>query len=161
EYTRLNNARNAQLADRGILSRDSAQQSQAQSDAQSAVVRADQAAVESARAELGAQQAAVENANVQLAYTVIRSPINGRTGNLTMKPGNLVRANATELTTIAQVEPVFITFSVPATHLAAIREHQAQAPLAVSAVPQDDESETAEGVLAFLDNVVDTSTDTI
>src|SRR5262249_49616217 len=121
----------------------------------------DQAAVESARAQLGAQQAAVENADLQLAYTVIRSPINGRTGNLTMKPGNLATANTTELTTIAQVEPVYVTFSVPATRLSAIRSHEGHDPLTVSALPQDEDSSPARGSLAFVDNAVDTSTDTI
>ena len=100
-------------------------------------------------------------ASVQLTYTVIRSPINGRTGNLTMKPGNLATANTTELTTIAQVEPVYVTFAVPATRLAAIRGHDTRDPLTVSALPQDENTAPATGALAFVDNAVDTTTDTI
>ncbi len=161
DYLQQTNQRNAELAERGILSKDMLQQSQAQAAANVASVKADQAAVESARAQLGAQQAAVDTAAVQLTYTVIRSPINGRTGNLTMKPGNLATANTTELTTIAQVEPVFVTFAVPATRLAAIRSHETSDPLTVSALPQDENTAAAIGALAFVDNAVDTTTDTI
>lgn len=161
EYVALTSQRNAELAERGIISKDSAQQARAQSDATAAVVKADEAAVASANAQLGAQQAAVDNAVLQLAYTAITSPINGRTGNLTMKPGNLVTANSTELTTIAQVEPVYVTFSVPATRLSKIREHRGDSPLAVQAAPQDEESEPVDGLLTFVDNIVDATTDTI
>jgi multidrug efflux system membrane fusion protein len=163
DYLQQTSQRSAELAERGILSKDMLQQSQSQAAANVAAVKADQAAVASARAQLGAQQAAVENANLQLAYTVIRSPINGRTGNLTMKPGNLTTANTTELTTIAQVEPVFVAFAVPATRLAAVRGHEGndKTPLAVSALPQDENTAPATGSLAFVDNAVDTSTDTI
>ena len=161
DYLQQTSQRTAELAERGILSKDLLQQSQAQAAANVAAVKADQAAVDSARAQLGAQQAAVENANLQLAYTVIRSPINGRTGNLTMKPGNLATANTSELTTIAQVEPVFVTFAVPAPRLAAIRNHDGRDPLSVMALPQDENNAAASGSLAFVDNAVDTATDTI
>jgi multidrug efflux system membrane fusion protein len=161
DYLQQTMQRNAELAERGILSKDMLQQSQAQAAANVAAVKADQAAVESARAQLGAQQAAVDTASVQLTYTVIRSPINGRTGNLTMKPGNLATANTTELTTIAQVEPVYVTFAVPATRLGAIRGHNTHDPLTVSALPQDESTQPAIGALAFVDNAVDTATDTI
>jgi membrane fusion protein, multidrug efflux system len=161
EYLQQTSQRSAELAERGILSKDMLQQAQAQAAANVAAVKADQAAVQSARAQLGAQQAAVDNAAVQLTYTVIRSPINGRTGNLTMKPGNLATANTTELTTIAQVEPVYVTFAVPAPRLAAIRGHHGRDPLTVTALPQDENTAAASGSLVFVDNAVDTSTDTI
>jgi multidrug efflux system membrane fusion protein len=73
-------------------------------------VKADRAAVESARAQLKVQQSAVDAARLQLGYTVVRSPIDGRTGDLTVKPGNLVAANTTQLMTVVQVEPIFVTF---------------------------------------------------
>ena len=68
-------------------------------------MKADRAAIASARAQIVAQQAAVDNAKVSLGYTAIRSPIDGRTGNLEVKVGNLVTANQTELMTIAQIQP--------------------------------------------------------
>ncbi len=161
DYLQQTSQRSAELAERGILSKDQLQQSQAQAASNAAAVKADQAAVQSARAQLVAQQAAVDNAAVQLAYTIIRSPINGRTGNLTMKPGNLATANTTELTTIAQVEPVYVTFAVPATRLPAIRSHESKDALTVTAQPQDESNASVSGSLAFIDNAVDTTTDTI
>jgi multidrug efflux system membrane fusion protein len=161
EYAKLTGQRNAELAQRGVVSKDLAQQSEASAAANDAAVKADEAAVESAKAQLGAQQAAVDNAMVQLAYTTIRSPINGRTGSLAMKPGNLVTANTMELTTIAQVEPVFVTFAVPAAHLSSIRSHTKENPLTVIATSQEPGAQPITGLLTFIDNSVDTTTDTI
>src|SRR5262249_42073586 len=73
EYLQLTAERNAQLNERGIISKDMADQSRSQADAIAATVKADKAAVESARAQVVAQQAAVENAKVALGYTIIKS----------------------------------------------------------------------------------------
>jgi len=161
DYLQLTSQRNGELVERGIISKDVAQQSQAAAAANNAAVKADAAAVESARAQLQAQKAVVDSAEVMLTYTTITSPINGRTGNLSMKSGNLATANATELVTIAQVEPVFVTFSVPATNLPAVRAHTPSDPLAVVATPQDSQSMPVKGNLTFIDNSVDPTTDTI
>jgi multidrug efflux system membrane fusion protein len=161
EYQQLSSQRNGQLVERGIISKDTAQQVQAQAAATAATVKADDAAVASARAQLVAQQAAVDTAKVQLAYTIIKAPLSGRTGNLTMKAGNLATANTTELTTLAQIEPVFVTFAMPASRLADIKSRGAVNALTVVATPQDDEATPVTGTLAFVDNAVDASTDTI
>jgi membrane fusion protein, multidrug efflux system len=161
EYQQLTAERQAQLATRGIISKDQSEQARAQSDATSAVVKADRAAVESAKAQLVAQEAAVENARVQLGYTVIRAPIDGRSGAVPVKVGGLVTANQTELLTIARVQPVFVTFTVPAVHLPTIKRHMRDGQLAVVAVPQDADAQPANGTLTFVDNAVDMSTDTI
>src|SRR5439155_10984842 len=100
-YQQLTAERQAQLNARGITSKDQADQARAQADATSAIVKADRAAVESAKAQLSAQGAAVDSARVSLGYTLIRSPIEGRTGSLGVKVGGLVTANQTELMTIA------------------------------------------------------------
>jgi multidrug efflux system membrane fusion protein len=149
------------LAGRGIVSKDILEQARAQSEATAATVKADRAAVESARAQLVAQQAAVDNAKVQLGYTTIESPINGRSGNLTVKTGNLVSANTSELMTIAQVEPIYVTFSIPALQLATIRERSGKDKILVTVTPQDGSAASVQGELAFIDNAVDASTDTI
>ena len=78
-----------------------------------------------------------------------------------VKSGNLVTANSTELMTIAQVEPVFVTFSVPALHLPAIKRNMKDHELQVMATTQDAEGETGVGALSFIDNNVDASTDTV
>lgn len=161
EYSQLSAERQAALAGRGIVSKDILEQARAQSEATAATVKADRAAVESARAQLVAQQAAVDNAKVQLGYTTIESPINGRSGNLTVKTGNLVSANTTELMTIAQVEPIYVTFSIPALQLATIRERSGKDKILVTVTPQDGSAASVQGELAFIDNAVDASTDTI
>ena len=161
EYSQLTAERQSALAGRGIVSKDVYEQARAAAEAQAAAVKADRAAVESARAQLEAQKAAVDNAKVQLGYTTIESPIDGRSGNLTVKTGNLVSANTTELMTIAQVEPIYVTFSVPALQLSTIRARMGKDKIAVTVTPQDGSTMPVDGELAFIDNTVDASTDTI
>ena len=161
EYQQLTAERQGQLNARGIIAKDQADQARAQADATSAVVKADRAAVESARAQLAAQDAAVANARLSLGYTIIRSPLDGRTGSVSVKVGGLVTANQTELMTIARVQPVFVTFTVPAVHLPTIKKRMAGGQLTVIAVPQDADAQPATGMLTFVDNAVDMTTDTI
>jgi multidrug efflux system membrane fusion protein len=162
EYQNVAADRQQQLVTRGIVAKDAGDQSRAQADATALAVKADQAAVDSAKAQLLVQEAAVNAAKVQLGFTTIPSPIDGRTGDLTVKPGNLVSANSTQLMTITKVEPVFVTFSVPSVHLAAIKKAAAVGmPLAVIASPQDGDTQTVTGRLTFWDNVVDPTTDSI
>jgi membrane fusion protein, multidrug efflux system len=161
EYSQLTAERQARLTKDGIISKDVAEQARAGAEATAATVKADRAAVESARAQLRAQQAQVDNAKVQLGYTTIASPIDGRTGNLTVKTGNLVTANSTELMTIAQIEPIYVTFSVPALQLNAVKTGFGKNKIAVTVTPQDGSATPVEGDLAFIDNAVDPSTDTI
>jgi len=161
EYQQLNAERQGQLTQRGILSKDTSEQAKAQADATASVVNADKAAVASARAQLVAQQGAVDAAKVSLSYTVINSPLDGRTGNIAVKQGNLVTANSVELTSIAQLQQVYVTFAVPATHLPTIKSHMDGAKLPVVATPQDALAQGADGDLTFIDNAVDPTTDTI
>jgi multidrug efflux system membrane fusion protein len=161
EYQQLTAERQSQLEQRGIVSKDQAEQSRAAADATAALIKADKAAVDSARAQLAAGEAAVVTARVQLSYTTIRSPIDGRSGNLTTKVGNLATANQTELITIAQVQPIYVTFSVPAMHLTTVKRHMSDGHLQVTAVPQDADVQSATGTLTFVDNGVDVTTDTI
>jgi len=161
EYSQLVAERQASLNKSGIVSKDVVEQSRAAADATASVVKADRAAIESARAQLVAQQAVVDNAKVSLSYTTIASPIDGRTGNLTVKTGNLVTANNQELMSIAQVEPIFVTFSVPSIQLAPVREQLGKNQIPVTVTPQDGSNVPVEGELSFIDNLVDASTDTI
>jgi multidrug efflux system membrane fusion protein len=78
-----------------------------------------------------------------------------------VKIGNLVTANNTEVVTIAQIQPVYVTFAVPATHLPTIKQHLGKDKLGVVATPQDSDNRAAQGQLTFVDNAVDTATDTI
>lgn len=144
----------------GIISKDQSEQLTATADATTQAVAADKAAIESAQAELAASKAAVDAARIQLSYTSIPSPIDGRTGNLTIKQGNVVAPNL-ELITITQVEPIYVTFSVPEAQLSDIKRYMAQRKLPVRARLQDEEGTEETGVLTFVDNAVDTTTGTI
>jgi len=161
EYAQVTSERQAQLTQKGIISKDQAQQANALAEATAATVKADKASIESARAQIVSQEAAVNNAKVALSYTIIRSPLDGRTGNLSAKAGNLVTANSTELMTIAQMQPVYVTFAVPAVHLSTIKRHMNEERLMVTATPQNTEGKPATGRLTFVDNGVDATTDTI
>src|SRR6266481_1481444 len=143
--------RYAELAKGGIISRDQAEQLRAGADAAMNAVLADKAAIESAKAAIGSSKAMMENAQVMLGYTEIRSPIDGRTGNLTVKQGNVVMANSMDLMTINQVEPIYVTFSVPESQLNAIKNFMGQQKLEVRAKPQDEASAEESGTLTFID----------
>jgi len=160
-YDESQATRYAELFKSGIISRDQTEQLRARADASAQAVAADKAAIESARAAIGASRAAVENSRVQLGYTEIRSPIDGRTGNLSVKGGNVITANNLELVTINQVEPIYVTFSVPEAQLPAIKQFMARGKLPVRARPQDEKGDEEVGVLTFVDNAVDMTTGTI
>ncbi len=151
----------ANLVKQGIMSKDQGESSQAAADATAGTLAADRATIESAKAEINATSAAVENIRVQLSYTDIRSPINGRTGNLMIKLGNLVTPNSMDLVTINQVEPIYVTFAVPESQLAPVKKYMALGRLPVIAAPQDSTVAKETGVLTFIDNAVDATTGTI
>jgi multidrug efflux system membrane fusion protein len=154
--------RYGELFQAGVISKDQAEQLRAGADASAQAVNADQAAIASARANIGASQATAENAKVQLSYTTIYSPIDGRTGNLTVKQGNVVTANNMDMMTINQVEPIYVTFSVPEAQLPAIKKYMALGSLSVRSRPQDaDDADEERGALTFVDNTVDITTGTI
>lgn len=113
-------------------------------------------------ADVAADRAAVENAKVELSYCSIRSPLSGRTGNLAIHAGNIVKANENPpLVTINQITPVYVTFSIPEKDLAEIKRHMAGRRLAVEAVIPNENGSAEQGVISFLDNAVDVATGTI
>jgi membrane fusion protein, multidrug efflux system len=161
KYARDQAERYAKLFEQGIISKEQGDQLKSTADALEQNLRADKAAIDSIRAQMRADQAAIRNMKVQLGYTTIYSPIDGRTGNLTVKPGNIVAPNASSIITIAQVSPIFVTFSVPETHLYDIRRYMAKGGLRVEATPQDGGNGRVTGELTFVDNNVDTNTGSI
>jgi multidrug efflux system membrane fusion protein len=149
------------LFDQGVVSREQTDQMRSSADALSQTVLADKAAIESARAQIVASKAAVETATVQLSYTTIRSPIDGRTGSIAVKQGNVVAANTSDLMTITEVQPIYVTFSVPEAQLGDVKRYMGQGQLRVLAAPQADVAQQESGVLTFIDNSVDATTGTI
>jgi multidrug efflux system membrane fusion protein len=127
-------------------------------DSAEAAVRSSRAALESAKAAVRADQAAVDNAKVQLSYCFIRSPMDGRTGNLLVQRGNVVKANDINLLTINQVNPIYVAFSVPEQNLPEIKKYMARGSLRVEALAPNDTGTAEQGVLTFIDNTVDKTT---
>jgi multidrug efflux system membrane fusion protein len=121
-----------------------------------------QATVGQLQGAVQADNAAIETAQLNLGFTMIRSPIGGRTGALLVDPGNFVQASAaTPLVSITQMKPIFLAFTLPATKLDAIRQNQAAHPLEVDAYAADGTTLLGKGTLSFIDNHVDTTTGTI
>ena len=158
------------LINKGVVSAQQYDQVRAEYESLGATVRADRAAVESAKLEL--------------EYCSIRSPIDGRIGEILVHEGNTVESRSTLLAVINQTKPVNVNFSVPEQFLALIRSYMADAgDLKVYAsVPEGSrtaerrdvdaegikqsahiatENEPAVGTLSFVDNQVNESTGTI
>jgi multidrug efflux system membrane fusion protein len=113
-------------------------------------------------ATVNADRAMVENARLQVKYCYIYSPVTGRTGSLLSQQGNLIKANAdSSIVVINQVQPIYVTFSVPEQYLAEIKKYMAIEKVKVDAVIGKDESHPVEGILTFVDNAVDMTTGTI
>jgi multidrug efflux system membrane fusion protein len=135
------------LVQKNYVSRDQYDQLRANADALAAVVDAD--------------KANVENSRLQLAYCTISSPINGRAGTVFVNAGNVIKANDIAMTTINQIMPIYVTFSVPEQNLADIKKYMTMGELKVEAIIPGDEKRPARGGLTFIDNAVDSSTGTI
>jgi membrane fusion protein, multidrug efflux system len=160
---------------KGQLARDQAQAANAQRDAarygslvqKDYVTRsqADQASATaaSAQATVDADRATVERAQLDVANCTIRAPISGRTGGLLVRQGNLVKANAsTPMVVINQIQPILVRFSVPQGELPDIQRYfGAGKPLAVQATASEGSGLPLNGVLAFVDNNVDSTTGTV
>jgi len=161
KFAETDAARQEQLNQEGLASKMTGDQARTTLDMNRAAARADEAAVNTARATLRADQAAVDKARLDLSYCEIHAPISGRTGNLLVQAGNLVKENDVPLVVIHQVEPIFVNFGVPEDNLGAIRRLNAAHKLTVRATLQDGSNRGAMGELAVIDNTVDSTTGTI
>lgn len=165
------------------VARDQAQYASAQADADRGVMLADRGIVSAQQrdqlvatakalaASIAADQAAVERAQLNLGYTTIRSPVDGKTGPFLVYPGNQVHANdATGLVTITQIQPVKIDFNLPQGDLPQLQDRMRENQLTVGVRVRKD-AVAAEGTdqsdseipvkVDFIGNVVDDRTGTI
>jgi multidrug efflux system membrane fusion protein len=161
KYAREQADRYLKLVEQGIFAKEQGEQLKSNADAQAQLLEADKAAINSAKAQMEADQSAINNLNIQLGYTTVPAPMDGRTGNILQKAGNIITAGTTDLATINQVEPIYATFAVPEKNLADIKRYMAQGSLQVMARAQDGTGDVESGELTFIDNSVDTSTGTI
>ncbi|WP_052464271.1 efflux RND transporter periplasmic adaptor subunit [Methyloceanibacter caenitepidi] len=114
-----------------------------------------------AAGELAASQAALQNAQLDLDYATITSPIDGRVSNTLVDVGNLVSAEDTLLTTVVQLDPIYVYFSPSEETYQKMVPFQAKGPLKVSMVLSSGEAFPQEGTVDFVDNKVDPNTGTI
>ncbi len=122
----------------------------------------EKATVAQLQAAVKADQAAIETAKLNMQYAVIRAPIAGRTGKLMVDQGNLVQASAgATLVSITQIKPIYVNFPLPQKLLDQIRQSQNQRVLEVDAYNGDTNALLAKGQLSFIDNHVDATTGTI
>jgi membrane fusion protein, multidrug efflux system len=114
------------------------------------------------QAAIKGDQAQIDSAQLNLNFTEIRSPIDGRTGARLVDVGNLMQTSAnTPLVMITQIKPIFVTFTLPQNTLDEIRQYQTQAPLDVTAVASDGKTELAQGKLSLIDNNINQATGSI
>jgi membrane fusion protein, multidrug efflux system len=113
-------------------------------------------------ATVNADKAVVENAQLQLKYCYIYSPLTGRTGALAANEGNLIKANADNaMVVINQIQPIYVTFSVPEQYLPEIKKYMSGGKIRIQAFITKVEDHPEEGSLTFVDNSVDPATGTI
>ena len=116
----------------------------------------------SEQASVAADEAALQTAKLQLAYCTIRSPIDGKTGNLMVHAGNVVKENDSQLVLIQQIHPINVTFALPEKTLPELREHMNAGHLIVQSVPSGSTAQLpVTGTLDFINNIVDRQTGTI
>jgi multidrug efflux system membrane fusion protein len=145
---RADAGRYASLQQQGVASKQQADQSASAADSYDAAVRADSAAIDTAKLELN--------------YCTIYSPIDWRTGSYQVKPGNMVKANDVPvLIVINQISPIYLDFAIPEQYLADVKKYMAQGPLRVEATIPNDAGPPEIGTVTFVDNAMDNTTATI
>lgn len=148
----MNNARQQErryeeLVKKGYVAQADYDQMRTNADALEATVKAD--------------KAAAENARLQLIYCFIYSPITGRTGNLLVHQGSMIKENDKTIVTINQIQPVYVSFNLPEQSLPDVKKYSALGELKVNVSFPQNAGPTLQGELTFIDNAVDKTTGTI
>ncbi len=146
-YNRSQAKRYKTLFDQGVIPAEQVDSFTSAADASDAVVNAD--------------EAAVKTAELNLEYCTINSPLDGRTGAVMVKAGNLVKVADVPIVVINQVNPIYVNFTVPQQYWPDIKEHVDHGALHVKAVIPQDAGASIDGTMTFIDNVVDPTTGTI
>jgi membrane fusion protein, multidrug efflux system len=121
-----------------------------------------QATVAQQTALIAADEAAVENAQTQLDYTNIKAPIGGRVGFRLADQGNIVTAASQNgIVTIAQLQPISVLFTLPETEINSVSEAMKRGDVAATAFTADGSRQLAQGRLAVINNQVDVTTGVI
>ena len=120
------------------------------------------AATEQLQASVRADEAAIASAKLQLEYATIRAPIAGRVGKRQVDNGNVIHtADDTALVDLSQIQPIAVSFTVPQEQLPDIQREAGAAPLTVEARAADDQNILGLGQLKLIGNAIDRATGTI
>ena len=122
------------------------------------------AAVRVLEAQLRADDASIAAARVNVDYTNITAPFDGRVGLRQLDPGNVVRAAdpaGVGIVTISQIRPIAVLFNLPQDALPAIQAGMAKGKLVVFAYSADEKTLLATGELITPDSTIDATTGTV
>ncbi len=120
--------------------------------------------VAQAEANVRGSDAAIAAARLNLGFTRIVSPIEGRVGLRLVDAGNFIRVadpNSTGIVTIAQIQPISLLFTLPQDSLPKVQAAMRRGKLAVAAYSSDDKTLLSQGELLTTDSAIDTTTGTI
>lgn len=107
-------------------------------------------------------EAAIESARVSLSYTRLTAPLDGVTGIRQIDEGNIIHpTDANGLVDVTQIQPISLIFTLPETTFVEIQKQMAKGPIAVLAYSQDDKTKLDEGELLLIDNQINQTTGTI
>lgn len=125
------------------------------------------ATAKSLLATVAADRAAVDIAKLNLGYTQIRSPVNGKTGPILIQPGNLIGANGTNgsgtnaLVVVTQIHPIKVSFSLPQSDLPLIQARARDHTLVATVDPHQGKEGLISAPVDFIDNEINAQTGTI
>jgi membrane fusion protein, multidrug efflux system len=117
--------------------------------------------VDVSAAQVDQNEALLETAKLNLEYTAIHSPIDGRAGHRLVDVGNIVTANNSTLLTIERMDPIYTEFTVTEGDLSQVQAQSVKGPLRVEVSIPDDSGKPIVGDLTYLDNAVQTTTGTV
>ena len=147
EYATSSQKRNAALSATGAVAKDT-------NDEKTSLMH-------QAQADIMADKAAIRTAQLNVGYTQISAPFNGRLGKSLVHEGALVTPQQTNINTLVQLSPIYATFNPSETDLALIQKYRAAGELMVDISLAGEDTPRTSGKLTFLDNTVDRSTGTI
>jgi multidrug efflux system membrane fusion protein len=147
DYARARQERNAALIKQGWVSKDTFDQVTSSMD--------------QAKAAIAVDRALIQTAELNLGYTEIRAPFDGRLGRSQLHEGSLVTVAGTAFNTLVQLNPIYATFNPSERDLNRISEAAARGAVEAEILLSDDTGQRLHGKLAFLDNSIDRTTGTI
>ena len=115
-------------------------------------------------ANVAADKAAMDMARLNLGYSQIRSPVDGKTGPILVQPGNMISSSngaTAALVTIAEVRPIKISFTLPQSELPRIQARQQTQPLLATLDARDKAGRVLEAPVDFTSNIVSNQSGTI